>query len=106
MQVRLPSRYLGPINGGGINTFDTVVVPQAPGPQILEVRLNYLDEFNQPQAIIEKIPIEVSRTIVVSQTQNAPNPTNPNNRPQTIQPQTQPDSFIVRLLKGLLGLGS
>lgn len=108
MQVRLPSRYLGPINGGGINTFDTVVVPQAPGPQILEVRLNYLDEFNQPQAIIEKIPIEVSRTIVVSQTQNAPNPANPNNRPQTTQPQnqTQPDSFIIRLLKGLLGLGS
>lgn len=89
------SAFIGALDGGTSGSFDAVVIPTQGGTLPIEVRVHYLDDFNQPQVISETLSIEVET-------------------PQTIQPDAaeQPEELLsfwdrlLRFLRGLFGLGS
>ncbi len=97
----LPVRtlYVGPINGGTIGSFETTLIPRKPGMLKLSTRVNYLDEFSQPQTIDEILDVEVLET------QPVPTP-DPNAPPAPGGGTEERDGPIVRFIKGLFGLGS
>lgn len=89
------SAFIGVLDGGTSGSFDAMVIPTQGGSIPVEVRVHYLDDFNQPQVISETL------TIVVE-------------TPEVAQPdaEEQPGETlgfwdrVLRFLRGLFGLGS
>ena len=95
LEIPQATQFIGPVNGGTLGSFETTVLPKQTGDAALHVRLNYLDEFSQPQVIEQDLRIEV---------QDAP-PISPNAIPNQPAPEDS-SSFLWRVVRGLLGLGS
>lgn len=80
-----------------------IVIPSEEGPVKITITLNYIDDLNKPQSIVQTYELEA-----------VPAPPPPTFEPppdslfpvQGETPQTNPDDLLGRLLLGFLGLGS
>lgn len=87
------SRYVGPLDDGGSDLIEATLEPKAPGPATVTVVVRYVDDFNQPQAIREDFAFEVADA-----------PEVPVDAEATPEPPRR--SLVVRIVRGLLGLGA
>lgn len=58
------SSLVGPLDAGGFFTLDAMFTPDQSGPQVIDVTINYLDDFNQPRTITKTLEIEVQEGFV------------------------------------------
>jgi hypothetical protein len=97
LEIEDGSIYLGPIDGGTSGSLEAMAVAQKGGTAEILVTVHYLDDFNQPQVVVETLTVEVEQPVEVPPEAEAP--------PEREQEQTFWDG-VVRFLRGLLGLGS
>jgi hypothetical protein len=94
---------VGALEAGGYFTLDSFFTPEQPGPQTLDVVIEYVDDFNQPRTITKKLEIEVMDAPVEEFV-----PEDPANgsgfEPYTAEETTLHKVF--RFIKGLFGLDS
>ncbi|MDY6873585.1 MAG: hypothetical protein SVR81_06420 [Chloroflexota bacterium] len=55
---------VGPVEAGFYFTLDSMIIPEQAGPMELQIRINYTDDFNQPQVYETTVPIEVIEAAV------------------------------------------
>jgi len=111
LQILKQPGYIGPLDPGTSVTADGEAQADAPGTKGLVVRVHYVDDFNQAQVYEQELTVEVSEGV-------GPPPGTPGVsggvgvRPGAAgsvspgQPEGTPRPFVIRLLRGLLGLGS
>jgi hypothetical protein len=58
-QLENNSSSIGYLDPGGFFTLDPLVIPSQPGPLTIVIRIDYLDDFNQPQTIQREMIVEV-----------------------------------------------
>lgn len=58
-QLENNSSLIGFLDPGGYFTLDPMIIPDQPGTIIVTVKVDYLDDFNQPQSILQELSIEV-----------------------------------------------
>jgi hypothetical protein len=51
--------FIGSLEPGGTFPLDAIAIPEQPGTLIVEVRVSYTDDFNQPQVITQSLQLEV-----------------------------------------------
>ncbi|GAP12911.1 hypothetical protein LARV_00651 [Longilinea arvoryzae] len=93
------SALVGILDAGGYFTLDASLMPYQAGPLELKISINYTDDFNQPRVIEQTLTVDVQEMPVVE--------TPPGGMPEEIP--AAPETFmgkLVRLFKGLFGLGS
>ena len=96
MEIREGSVYLGALDGGFSGSLDGVAIPQRGGRLPIQVTVSYLDDFNQPQTIVQELSVFVEEPVVPDET-----------APEEEKPEEE--GFwdrIFRFLGGLFGLGS
>jgi hypothetical protein len=101
--VESGSGLVGSLDAGGYFTLDSMFTPDQPGPQSLDVKIEYVDDFNQPRVITKKLEIEVLDSFV----EPTPDPTvvtTDGMEPYTAEETTLHKFF--RFVKGLFGLDS
>jgi len=86
------TQYIGPLDGGGFFTFETMLLPETPGKSQVKVVVEYFDSFNQAQTFEEAFDIEIGEAPEL--------PEGP------VEPEPEPVSLPIRILKGFLGLGA
>jgi hypothetical protein len=96
LEITRGSVFVGVLEGGTTASLDAVVVPQAGGSLPILVSVHYLDDFNQAQVITHTLTIEVE----------APLPTPEAGAPETPQGEAGPWAWVVKIVRGLFGLGS
>jgi hypothetical protein len=97
--------YIGPLDGGTSGSVDGLAVPTQEGDLNLNVTVQYLDEFNQPQSYEATLRVAGFEAPPLPEDgPGAPGPLSERNG----QPNDQEDftALLWRFLKGLLGLGS
>ena len=50
---------VGSLDTGGYFTFDSLVIPDAPGTLTLSITIDYTDDFNQARTITDTLSLEV-----------------------------------------------
>ena len=93
---------IGPLDAGGYFTLDATLIPDNSGPIILEISVDYTDDFNQARQISETLDIEIQEFIPFEepvQGEGDPGSFNPEG-PETIWHK------VWRLFLGLLGFNS
>ncbi len=101
--------YLGPLRNDDDTIVTATVIAQAPGPMTITVTLNYTDDLNQPQAIVETYTIEALEAPNIDFEQPTPDfgfPPPDFGGGQGETPAADSEDLLGRLLLGLLGLGS
>ncbi len=95
LEIQNGSLYVGPLDGGTSASLEATAVAQEPGTVEVTVYVNYLDDFNRPQAVTHTLTVEVQAPPEPVQQESAP-------------PQEKGGFWetILRFLRGLLGLGS
>ncbi len=96
------STMVGPLDAGGYFTWDATLIPQQAGPLDLLITIQYTDDFNQQRVFTQTLPLEVVEMPV------EPTPEGPMG-PDVIPPddnQAAGGNWFLRLIRGLLGLGS
>ena len=102
MEFENNSIYVGPLDGGTSGSLDGRAIPQAGGELELTVTVNYLDDFNQPQVLVETltVPVEAPHTLEEGADVEG----------DTAETDEQgEDGFwdiVWRFVRGMLGLGS
>ena len=87
------SRFIGQLDSGASDTVEATLLPQAVGKSVVTVVVNYTDDFNRPQKIERKFEFQVEKAPEIS--------------PQdTLDKPKDDGNIILRILKGLLGLGA
>jgi hypothetical protein len=51
--------FIGSLEPGGTFPLDAIAIPEQPGTLLVEVRVSYTDDFNQPQVITHTLELEV-----------------------------------------------
>jgi hypothetical protein len=111
LQILKQPGYIGPLDPGTSVTADGQAQADTPGTKQLWVRVHYVDDFNQAQVYEQEMAVEVSESVGpppgtpgvsggVSGKSGAPGST------ASGQPERLQRPFVIRLLRGLLGLGS
>ena len=54
---------IGSLDAGGYFTLDSMFTPEQSGTQILNVTIEYTDDFNQPRTLTRKLEIEVTESM-------------------------------------------
>ena len=96
---------IGSLDAGGYFTLDSLFTPEQPGPQSLEIVIDYVDDFNQARTLTKNIEIEVMEAFI------EPTPDPALGEGQVIDgfpapgEETLPQK-IWRFILGLLGLDS
>lgn len=98
------SLFVGNLEPGGFYPLDALMYPEMSGPLDLLLRVEYTDDFNQPQAITKTLTVEVMEPIAFEE------PSGPFPGEEEI-PITEPEPETVgakiwRFIKGFLGLSS
>ena len=99
---------IGTLDTGFPYTFDSMIIPNQPGPVNVQVEIHYTDDFNQPQVITKTLTLEAMEAPVFE-----PPPEGipgeggmpVDGGPIMGQPETTWQK-VVRFLKGLFGLDS
>jgi len=55
---------VGSLDAGGYFTLDAMMTPGQPGTVLLDITIDYIDDFNQPRTIKKKLEVEVSEAPV------------------------------------------
>jgi hypothetical protein len=93
---------VGSLDTGGYFTLDSLFTPEQAGTTILEVTIDYVDDFNQPRTITKTLEIEVEELII----EENPLPSEGGEEfPPTETEETLWQKFK-RFLLGMLGLDS
>jgi hypothetical protein len=98
LKLKDKKAYVGKLEPGGIFSFDATATPQQPGTLEILATIYYLDDYNQERTFTQELILEVraaTSAVPMSETNF------------TVQPVQQ--SFwqvLLRMLRGLLGLGS
>ena len=50
---------IGSLDAGGYFTLDSTFIPEQPGTQLLDITIEYTDDFNQPRTLTRKLEVEV-----------------------------------------------
>ncbi|MDY7075807.1 MAG: hypothetical protein SXV54_02675 [Chloroflexota bacterium] len=98
LEISAGSLYLGPLDGGTSGSLEAMAVAQEGGTAEVTVSVHYLDDFEQPQVVTKTLTVEVEEL-----------PEALPGAEQTTQEQEEEEGFwdkVLRLLRGLLGLGS
>ena len=98
MEIQTGSTFVGMLDGGTAVTLDAVVVPQTSGTLEVLVTAHYLDDFNQPQTFESVLTIEVTEPEVEESDSGGADPQN--------EQEMSLWQRILRVIRGLLGLGS
>jgi hypothetical protein len=104
-QLENNNSLVGPLDPGGYYTLDVVLIPGQPGSSDVSVQISYTDDFNQPNAIMDTIPIEILDMPVIE----PPVEDGGNNGGNIPGEEIQPETFwqkLLRFFKGLFGLDS
>jgi len=101
LEVQTPPSYIGPIDSGSSVTLDGAALALAPGPARVIVRIEYVDDFNQVQVYEDGLLITVAEAL-------APEPIDPMGPDGGLPPEPAPAPrpLLLRLLRGLFGVGS
>jgi hypothetical protein len=96
LEISEGSLYMGPLDGGTSGSLEAMAMAQEGGTAEVVVSVHYLDDFDQPQVVTKTLMVEVEEPVVA---------------PLEVEEelQEQEESFwdkVLRLLRGLLGLGS
>ena len=86
--------YLGPLDGGTSGSLEAMAVAQAGGTAEVLVTVRYLDDFEQAQVVTHTLTVEVEEPVET---------------PAEAGEESQEEGFwekVLRILRGLLGLGS
>lgn len=100
MKIETSRTYIGPIDAGGSATLDGVAVAESAGEKRLTVRVFYTDDFNEPQVF------ESEKVIQVADGGGPIDPGKPDGAGSEDADGTSQRPWLLRLLLGLLGLGS
>lgn len=100
MEVSMPGpNYVGPLDGGMSGSLDAMGIPTAAGEASVEVRVHYLDDFDQPQVYTATLTTEVQEM-----------PPMPTPSPEEIESAGRPPGDTtpvgLRAIRGFLGFGS
>lgn len=90
--------YIGPLDGGLSGSLDAMGIPSRPGEAEVEVRVHYLDDFDQPQVYTATLSTEVQEM-----------PPMPTPSAEEIEARDAPNErapLPLRLIRGFLGFGS
>lgn len=96
LRVEEGSAFIGALDAGTSGSIDARVVPEQSGKISVVVSVDYLDDFNQPQTVSQTLGLDVE--------QPAPTPQSPGGGESEAPAGLW--SRIVRILRGLFGLGS
>ena len=87
-------QYIGQLDAAGFYTLQADLVPTRAGKAEVTVRVHYQDDFNREQTLERVFPV------LVEAPEKAPVD------PETLQPRLEEGPLVLRILKGLLGLGA
>lgn len=97
---------IGTLDTGFPYTFDSMIIPNQPGPVNVQVEIHYTDDFNQPQVITKTLTLEAMEAPVFEPPpEGIPGEGGIPVDPTIGQPETTWQK-VVRFLKGLFGLDS
>lgn len=93
---------VGSLDAGGYFTLDAMVIPEQSGTMILDITIDYTDDFNQPRNVTRKLEIEVMEGL------GEPTPAPGMGGGEFVPAQTEETTLhkIWRFILGLLGLDS
>jgi len=94
LEIQDGSLYVGPLDGGTTGSLEATAVAETAGTVEVVVAVHYLDDFDQPQTITETLTVEVDAPVE-----------------ETIDEEAEEAvggfwQRVLRVLQGLLGLGS
>jgi hypothetical protein len=95
LEISEGSLYLGPLDGGTSGSLEATAVAQQGGTVEVLVTIRYLDDFDQPQVVTKTLTVEVEEPAAPASAEE--------------ESQQQEETFwekVLRVLRGLLGLGS
>jgi hypothetical protein len=101
--VENASALIGYLDPGGYFTLDPMIFPDGPGPLIVTVKVEYLDDFSQMQSIQKQFEVEVGEAPVI---EPPPGEIPGNDFPP---PSSGEETFwqkALRFARGLIGLDS
>ncbi|MEJ2748321.1 MAG: hypothetical protein P8183_10505 [Anaerolineae bacterium] len=103
MTIDNNSVYVGPLDGGTSGSIDGQAIPQTGGDLELTVTVNYLDDFNQPQVLVETLTVPVEEPVATAEAAVG------GEEAATATDEASQGGFwnvVWRFVKGMLGLGS
>jgi hypothetical protein len=85
-------RYVGSLDAGALDVVDAMLLPKAPGKAEVTVVVHYADDFNRQGTEEKTFPLEVDAAPAGGE----------------VEPEVPagPRNLVVRIIKGLLGLGA
>ncbi len=104
LTVETPRTYIGPLDAGGSTTLDGMAVADSPGEKRFTVRVFYIDDFNEPQVFEGEKVIQVEDSGVDSKPDGSAGDAGPGVVDGGQETPQRP--WLLRVLRGLLGLGS
>lgn len=97
--------FLGPLRNEDQTTLEASVMPNVEGEMKITVTLNYTDDLNRVQSLVEDYTVNVLPPLPTPDIGEVPDGLNPfPTEPET--PQLSGQDLLGRVLLGLLGLGS
>ena len=96
--------YLGPVQNNDQTTLDASFMPVKEGPVVVTVTLNYTDDLNRPQTIVETYKLDALAPPPPIDFGTPPPDSGNNGQPE--EPTLSSRDLLGRALLGLLGLGS
>jgi hypothetical protein len=106
-QLNNNTTLVGALDAGGYFTLDATFIPDMPGPQALQVNIEYTDDFNQPQVITRTIQVEIQESSGIGPGGEGGLPQDGSSLPP--EPVQQSETLlqkVTRFLRGLVGLDS
>lgn len=97
------SFFVGTLDPGGFFPLDAVIYPEIPGPLELELRVNYIDDFSQPQVLTKTLTINVIEAPIFEEPIDG-FPEEP--FPEVVEQPETVGQKVWRFILGLLGLSS
>jgi len=104
LEISDGSLYLGPLESGQAASLDATAVARRAGPHELLLTVHYIDDFNQQRVYTRTLRVTVSELpgpeAVMPGVEARPGRPLPGEKPEPQRP------LLVRIIRGLLGLGS
>jgi hypothetical protein len=99
---------IGTLESGGYFTLDPMVMPNIPGPLEVQIEVNYTDDFNQPQTILQTIVVEVQEAPIFEPPVDGGEGFPPDGEGFPVDSGGEETFWqkVIRFLKGLFGLDS
>jgi hypothetical protein len=87
-------RFVGQLDAGALDVIEATLVPRAPGESTVTVVVHYTDDFNQARTLEEEFALTIEDAPAMDEQPIAPESSKRSGNP------------IVRVIKGLLGIGA